>query len=287
MLAKWSIFTCDGVDVNSNGRLIVNGHYVFPTVVISQPNYGWETTLVIWSEPQSDEENKNLKNKELDVIISNITNNNSESYTMKLKRSLPDCDGPKINCANFYGENAIRLNAGKVTIEVRLDGMTLEKIEYDVPMGEAPEFKESQQEFTEKVMGNEFGVIDVAKLISRATKSITLVDPYLGPQELIGFLSRIEDSNIEIKVLTYNKASEYTTEIVNLKNTYPNLIVKKSKKIHDRFIFVNEDVYAFGYSLKDLQNRYSYASKISSYQVHSDVTNMIRNVWNDSNTREI
>lgn len=255
-LANWYIFTCDSVDVNQNGRLIVNGHYIFPKVVISQPNYGWETTLVIWVEPENEEENEELKNKELNVIIKNIVEDSTKSYQMTFKRSLPDCNGPKINCTNFYGkEKAIRLNVGKVIIQVYLDESIIKTIEYDVPLGEAPEFKGTQQDITSRMMGNELGTIDIADLVSRATKSITFVDPYLGPEDLRNFLGRIEDNNIEIKVLTDKKEREFLSEIVNLKGIYPNLSVRISNKIHDRFVLVNEDVYAFGYSLKDLRKR--------------------------------
>ncbi|WP_338705250.1 hypothetical protein [Priestia aryabhattai] len=288
-MIEWNIFTCESVDVNQHGRLIINGYYVFPEVVISQPDYGWETALVILAKPGNEEENEELKNKEVEVIISNITTDGeSESYAMKFKKVLPDCDGPKMHCIDFYGKaRVIRLNTGRVKFEVRLDGNIIKELDYKVSMGEAPEFRESQQEFSGKIMGKEMGTIDVADLVSRATKSITLVDPYLGPQQLRSFLGGIEDNNIEVKVLTQNNQTEYRREITSLKSTYPNLTVKISSQIHDRFVLVNDDVYAFGYSLKDLQRKYSYASKIISYQTHSEIKNVIQNVWGHSDTSTI
>ncbi len=97
----------------------------------------------------------------------------------------------------------------------------------------------------------------VNDLIKTAKKSIILIDNYVDYSTLSLFC----DSKVNIKVYTKNISSKLKLDLEKYNEQYKNITIKEFTNSHDRFLIIDNNVYHFGASLKDLGKRWFGFSK--------------------------
>ena len=100
----------------------------------------------------------------------------------------------------------------------------------------------------------------VSDLIKSAKKSITLIDNYLDESVLLLFSKRAKGVNATI--YTAQTSPQFQLDIRKHNAQYPPVAVKTFTRSHDRFLFIDEDVYHIGASLKDLGKKWFAFSKM-------------------------
>jgi hypothetical protein len=116
---------------------------------------------------------------------------------------------------------------------------------------------------------------DLKSILSSASSSILVIDPYLSKEIFEVYVDGVNRS-IQIKILTDNPPVDAMT-IAAKYATGGNLEVRASKAIHDRVIFVDERAWTIGQSLKDA------AKKKPTYIVELDAALMLplyQDIWN-------
>lgn len=101
----------------------------------------------------------------------------------------------------------------------------------------------------------------VSDLIKQAKKSIVLIDNYIDESVLILFS---KTSKIKISIYTTNITKQLKLDIQKYNKQYGNLEINEAKNFHDRFLIVDEVVYHFGASLKDLAKKSFAFSKFTA-----------------------
>ena len=101
----------------------------------------------------------------------------------------------------------------------------------------------------------------VSDLIRTAKEKIILLDNYIDDSVLTLFSQREK----EVKVTIYTKeiTKKLELDLKRYNSQYPFIEVKEFKKSHDRFLIIDNDVYHFGASLKDLGKRWFAFSKFN------------------------
>ena len=91
----------------------------------------------------------------------------------------------------------------------------------------------------------------IEKIISKAEKSITLIDNY-ADRKTLDLLSKKKEG-IPVDIYTSEKNCRLTgKEVSDFKNQYGPLIIKTTDEFHDRFLILdNRELYHIGASIKD------------------------------------
>lgn len=91
----------------------------------------------------------------------------------------------------------------------------------------------------------------VIDLIRKAEKEIILIDGYID-NEVLDMLSK-KQTNVNVILYTLPNANINKTDIKRFNNQYPTLKDKRTTKVHDRYLIIdNTELYTIGASLKDL-----------------------------------
>jgi len=100
----------------------------------------------------------------------------------------------------------------------------------------------------------------VSDLIETAKKEIVLIDNYLDAS-ILTLLSKREKG---VKATIYTKEISTTLQLdLDRHNAqYPEIIIEEKQNIHDRFLFIDNDLYHIGASLKDLGKKLFAFSKM-------------------------
>src|SRR5207253_10701740 len=102
--------------------------------------------------------------------------------------------------------------------------------------------------------GHEFTGQRLARLVfAGATKSLDILDPYIGPE----VLDRVDDAGVKValRLLTAKTRQLSTSYFQAFKATYGNaeLRILNDPKLHDRFIIIDRSTaFHVGHSIKDL-----------------------------------
>ena len=109
----------------------------------------------------------------------------------------------------------------------------------------------------------------VEKLISRAQKSILLIDSWVSI-ETLDMLAK-KRSGVAVTIVTSKRGNKLATSDISKFNTqYPPLTIKESEAFHDRFLILdNKELYLIGASLKDLGKKCFAFTKMDSSQSQS------------------
>ena len=98
----------------------------------------------------------------------------------------------------------------------------------------------------------------VSELIKSAKESIILIDNYVDESVLTLF----EKRNENIKVVIYsNLTKQLELDLKKFNSQYERIEIKQFNKSHDRFLIIDNQVYHFGASLKDLGKKWFAFSK--------------------------
>ncbi len=97
----------------------------------------------------------------------------------------------------------------------------------------------------------------VSDLIRSAKEKIILIDNYVDDSVLTLF------SKNNVKVIIYTKITkQLELDVKKFNSQYRNIIVKEFDKSHDRFLIIDNCIYHFGASLKDLGKKWFGFSKL-------------------------
>ena len=102
----------------------------------------------------------------------------------------------------------------------------------------------------------------VSDLIRTAKESIILIDNYIDDSILILF------TKTQVKTTIYtNITKQIELDFKKYSEQYNNLEIKQFNKSHDRFLIIDNQVYHFGASLKDLGKKWFAFSKLEKDSV--------------------
>jgi len=93
----------------------------------------------------------------------------------------------------------------------------------------------------------------VSDLIRSAKKSIILIDNYIDDSVLTLFSKR--DKDIKVKIFT-KISKQLELDLKKYNSQYVLITIEEFTKSHDRFIIIDDKVYHFGASLKDLGKKW-------------------------------
>jgi hypothetical protein len=101
----------------------------------------------------------------------------------------------------------------------------------------------------------------ISKLIKQAKKEIILFDNYVDETVLI-LLSK-KNNKVSVKIYTKTITKQLKLDAEKFNQQYPKLELINFTKSHDRFIIIDDEIYHFGASLKDLGKKWFAFSKLS------------------------
>ena len=100
----------------------------------------------------------------------------------------------------------------------------------------------------------------VADLIKSAKKSIILIDNYVDETVLLLLSKR--KTGIDATIYTAQISAQLRLDLQRHNDQYPPVTVNVFTRSHDRFLFIDDTVYHFGASLKDLGKKWFAFSKM-------------------------
>ena len=100
----------------------------------------------------------------------------------------------------------------------------------------------------------------VCDLIKKAKKSIILIDNYVD-ESVLTLISK-KKKNVEVTIYTKNISKQLKLDIKKFSEQYEKINLEQFSKNHDRFLIIDEEVYHFGASLKDLGKKWFAFSKM-------------------------
>jgi len=93
----------------------------------------------------------------------------------------------------------------------------------------------------------------ISDLIRNAKKSIILIDNYIDDSVLTLFSKR--DKDVKVKIFT-KISKQLELDLKKYNSQYALITIEEFTKSHDRFIIIDDKVYHFGASLKDLGKKW-------------------------------
>ncbi|PWJ67892.1 Virulence protein RhuM family protein [Fibrobacter sp. UWB15] len=108
------------------------------------------------------------------------------------------------------------------------------------------------------------GLVLIADLVKSAKRSVVFIDPYATIEVLKFAAMRMKG----VKAVIYSPriTPEFKEAVALHKKQYPDLDLKTMRTIHDRFLLIDDTVYHFGASFKDMGN------EMTAYSVLNFVT---------------
>ncbi len=100
----------------------------------------------------------------------------------------------------------------------------------------------------------------VCDLIKSAKKDIVLIDNYIDESVLQLLTKRA--AGVEVRIYTAQKDKVLQQDLKKYNTQYGKIDIKTFAKSHDRFLIIDEQVYHFGASLKDLGKKWFAFSKM-------------------------
>ena len=101
----------------------------------------------------------------------------------------------------------------------------------------------------------------ISNLIKSAKRSVTLIDNYIDENVLLLLSKRVK--GVEATIYTSSVTPQFQLDLQKHNAQYAPITVKTFKRSHDRFLFIDSDVYHIGASLKDLGLKWFAFSKMS------------------------
>ena len=126
----------------------------------------------------------------------------------------------------------------------------------------------SQKVFFEGQIYDAFSLL--TQLVSKAEKSIILIDNYVD----VGTLNILAKKNkdVEVKVYTLKRTKLSQEDINNFNHQYKSLLVNYTNMFHDRFLIIDDSLaYHIGASLKDAGKKCFAINKIEDKIIVKDI----------------
>ena len=108
------------------------------------------------------------------------------------------------------------------------------------------------------------GYVLISDLVKTAKHSVVFIDPF-ADISILKFAS-MKTEGVSITIYSAHISHQFKEEAALYKKQYPEFDLKTMRMIHDRFLLVDETVYHFGASFKDM------GAEFSAYSVLNFVT---------------
>ena len=102
--------------------------------------------------------------------------------------------------------------------------------------------------------------------IRKAKKRIVLIDNYVDDTVLTMLNKRTD--GVEATIYTMQISKSFELDIERHNSQYPAIDIKVFKNAHDRFLVIDDKVYHFGASIKDLGKKWFAVSKLTEYSAN-------------------
>lgn len=156
-----------------------------------------------------------------------------------------------------------RFIASNAQIFQRLDKTEQKLLEHDCKLDKIFTAIESKSIKPEKGIFFNGQIFDayqfVSDLVRNANNSIILIDNFIDDSILTLFSKRNND--VKVTILTKEISKQLKLDLRKHNSQYPLIEIKEFKDAHDRFLIIDEEVYHFGASLKDLGKKWFAFSK--------------------------
>ena len=117
------------------------------------------------------------------------------------------------------------------------------------------------------------GFVLIADLVKSAQRSVVFIDPY-GTIEILKFAA-LRAKGVTAAIYSPRITPEFKEAAELHKKQYPGLELKTMRTIHDRFLLVDDTVYHFGASFKDMGNEMT-AFSVLDFITPAEVIEKIR-----------
>ena len=94
----------------------------------------------------------------------------------------------------------------------------------------------------------------VSDLMRKAKQSIVLIDNYVD-DTVLTLLDKREDG-VTATIYTQRISNQFQLDVDRHNTQYPHIEIKQFNKAHDRFLFIDDEVYHIGASIKDLGKKW-------------------------------
>lgn len=123
---------------------------------------------------------------------------------------------------------------------------------------------------------------DIKAIISLATKKLMVVDPYVD-STVVTLLENVQPG-VEIQVLTRKMQGDFQLAGQKFKEQREKaqrgtLAVRKSGKLHDRFVFADDKFFHLGASIKDAGIKMCAMSEFEDSDIRSKLSETISGYW--------
>ncbi|WP_138500108.1 hypothetical protein [Nostoc sp. PA-18-2419] len=132
------------------------------------------------------------------------------------------------------------------------------------------------------ILGGRTKLNPISELMNEVREKLVIVDQYITSIFLQNVLPN-HAVNWNIQVITgLNTEADFQLNASQLRSKFPKLQVRQDNLIHDRFIIRDdEEIFAFGHSLKDLsRNKVSFFHRIYDQDQHDEIVQVVYESWN-------
>lgn len=145
----------------------------------------------------------------------------------------------------------------------RINNIERKQIEYEINFKKIFEALESNEIKKEQGVFFDGQIFDahrfISNLIKSAEKSIILIDNYIDDSVLTLFSER--NKNVKVVIYTKNISKKLMLDLEKYNTQYASIEIREFNKSHDRFLILDDHLYHFGASLKDLGKKWFAFSK--------------------------
>ena len=123
--------------------------------------------------------------------------------------------------------------------------------------------------------------VQIRTLLQKATKSITIVDPYMD-QSTLTLLSACAKDGMSVRLLTAKVPSDFVLEAQKWASQRPAvaLEVRTAKGFHDRFVLLDgTECWHIGCSIKDAGNKVFMLSQVEDEENRAALVNQLEKEW--------
>ena len=127
------------------------------------------------------------------------------------------------------------------------------------------------------------GYVLIADLVKTAKKSVVSIDPYADISALK--FAAMKAEGVSATIYSARISHQFKEEAALYKKQHPEFDLKTMRVIHDRFLLVDEVVYHFGASFKDMGAEFS-AYSVLNFVTPEEVIEKVQEVTRESSSKK-
>lgn len=127
------------------------------------------------------------------------------------------------------------------------------------------------------------GYVLIADLVKTAKKSVVIIDPYADISALK--FAAMKAKGVSATIYSARISHQFKEEAALYKKQHPEFDLKTMRVIHDRFLLVDDTVYHFGASFKDMGAEFS-AYSVLNFVTPEEVIEKVQEVTKESSSKK-